>query len=80
MSKCFTKMSHQNFSSKYLIKTSHQNVPSKCLIKKSHKKCKGKGKGKGKSYFKSMHTNTICEGCFIKESTTKHTLDCKCLI
>ena len=33
-----------------------------------------------KSHFRSMHTNTICEGCFSEESTTKHTLYCKNLI
>ena len=33
-----------------------------------------------KSHFRSMHTNTICEGCFIETSTTKHTLECQKLI
>ena len=33
-----------------------------------------------KSHFRSMHYNTICEGCFVQESTTKHTLECEVLI
>ena len=27
-----------------------------------------------------MHSNIICDGCFIEQSTTKHTLECSELI
>ena len=30
-----------------------------------------------KSNFRSMHYNILCEGCFVQESTTQHTLECK---
>ena len=33
-----------------------------------------------KSHFRRMHSNIICEGCFIEQSTTKHTLECSELI
>ena len=33
-----------------------------------------------KSHFRSMHYNTLCEGCFIEQSTKKNTLECKELI
>ena len=28
-----------------------------------------------KTHFRNMHEHTICDGCKIEESTTKHTLD-----
>ena len=33
-----------------------------------------------KSHFRNMHISIICEGCFVDESTTKRTLQCKDLI
>ena len=32
------------------------------------------------SHFKRMHTTTVCDGCKIEESTTKHTLECQSLL
>ena len=29
-----------------------------------------------KSHFRHMHLDTICDGCQMAESTTKHTLEC----
>ena len=33
-----------------------------------------------KTNFQNMHTNIICGGCKIEESTTKHTLECTSLL
>ena len=33
-----------------------------------------------KTHFRNMHTNVICGGCKIEESTTKHTLECTSLL
>ena len=33
-----------------------------------------------KTHFRNMYANTICEGCHLNESTTKHTLECVRLI
>jgi hypothetical protein len=33
-----------------------------------------------KSHFRHMHLDSICDGCRIDESTTKHTLECKELL
>ena len=35
---------------------------------------------KVKSHFRNMHIDTVCDGCRIFQSTTKHTLECKSLI
>ena len=33
-----------------------------------------------KTHFRNMHENTICGGCNIEESTSKHTLECQSLL
>ena len=33
-----------------------------------------------KTHFKHMYQDTICEGCWKEESTTKHTLECPPLL
>ena len=35
---------------------------------------------KVKVHFRNMHFDTICDGCRLYESTSKHTLECKSLI
>ena len=33
-----------------------------------------------KTHFRNMHQSVLCGGCFLEESTTKHTLECKNLL
>ena len=33
-----------------------------------------------KTHFRKMHDNTLCDGCQLEESTTRHTLECSSLI
>ena len=33
-----------------------------------------------KTHFRNMHDNTLCDGCQLEESTTRHTLECSSLI
>ena len=35
---------------------------------------------KVKTHFKGMYRNTVCDGCNISESTTKHSLECESLL
>ena len=33
-----------------------------------------------KTHFRNMHDHTLCDGCQLEESTTRHTLECSSLI
>ena len=64
------------------------HVPHKTVFANSNEKPQEKRLGKIilenlkhslkiKLHFKNMHSTIICEACFINESTTKYTLQCK---
>ena len=51
------------------------NEERKCIFQMRTKMCFGI-----KTHFRNMHTNVLCGGCKIEESTTKHTLECISLL
>ena len=64
------KMSHQNFTSKFLIKISQQIVSSKCCIKMSHQTVLSKCFTKmfSSKYLMEMSHGNVSSECFIKMS------------